>query len=312
MDIRGNDFRIRLTPLIAFSAVLLLISCGEKEPEKKPFGPTGIPAPLRADASVEGGTPVAPGGNAQPNIIGITPQEDIVFTDPDNPDAGIPELENLMAAPKKGPWEDSITLARQEAVREGKPILLWFTDSNKSPMCKALSQELFATAAFGKWAEKNMVRLRVDSSISVDDTGMSLDEKVNRQINMRNFVKTLKKRYKVLGHPTVLVLNPGGEVVWRDTGYKRGEADYFWGLIKQAEAASSHQYKSWRKELEGKGYREWEGHRGKKVFAKLVSYSKGTLILIEPGGERYKTDEMRLSKDDRKWIEEQKALRGIE
>ncbi len=278
-------------PLAVFSLTCLLCSCGKKGPEKKPFGPTGIPAPLRSSASVEDGTAVTPGGNAQADIFGMTPQEDIVFTDPDNPDAGIPELENLMSAPKKGPWEDSITLARQEAAREGKPILIWFTDSNKSPMCKALSQELFATAAFGKWAEKHLVRLRVDSSISVDDTGMSLDEKVNRQTEMRNYVKKLKKRYKVLGHPTLLVLNPGGEVVWRDTGYKRGEADFQWGLIKQAEVASSHQYESWRKDLEGKGYREWEGAKGRKVFAKLVNYSKGTLILIEPGGERYKTDE---------------------
>ncbi len=156
------------------------------------------------------------------------------------------------------------------------------------------------------------MRLRVDSSIKIDDAGMSLDDKVNRQAETRKYVKRLKKQYRVLGHPTLLVLNPGGEVVWRDTGYKRGEADFTWGLIKQARAAAAHQFKTWRKQLTSKGYREWEGQRGRKVFAKLVNYSEGKLILIEPGGERYKTDESRLSKSDQKWVAEQKKLRGIE
>ncbi|WP_411826938.1 thioredoxin fold domain-containing protein [Luteolibacter sp. AS25] len=300
---------------VFFAAGAMLISgCakdGGEEEAKSPFGTSGIPPKLRGSAGA-GGTPIIAGGNARSEPIQITPEEDIVFTDPDNPDAGIPELERLMAAPKKGPWEDSETLARQEAAREGKPILIWFTDSARSPMCKALSQELFATSEFGKWAEDHVVRLRIDTGFEVDDTDLSLDEKITRKTDIANYVKKLKKRYKVLGHPTVLMLNPSGEVLWRDTGYKRGEGDFYWGLIKQAEAASAYQYTSWRKSLEGKGYREWEGKKGKKVFAKLVSYSEGKLILIEPGGERYKTDESKLSKKDRKWIEEQKALRGIE
>lgn len=297
--------------LCASAALLLIASCAKDRNEEKPspFGPTGIPPQLRADTG--GGTAIVPGGNAKRLPINITPQEDIIFTDPDDPDAGIPELENLMAAPKKGPWEESEAIARQTAAREGKPVLIWFTDSARSPMCKALSAELFSTRPFGKWAEKHLVRLRVDSNVSVDDPDISLDDKINRQTEIRNYVKRLKKRYKVLGHPTLLVLNPSGEVIWKDTGYKRGGADFTWGLIKQAEVASSHQYAGWRKSLESKGYREWEGKRGRKVFAKLFSYSEGNLIMIEPGGARYKTHESKLSKDDRKWIENQKALRGI-
>ena len=281
----------------------------QKKKEPKPFGASGIPPQLRGNM---GGTPISPGGNAKPLPINITPQEDIVFTDPDNPDAGIPELETLMAAPKKGPWEESVTIARQTAAREGKPILIWFTDSARSPMCKAISAELFATKDFGKWASKHIIRLRVDSNVSVDDPDLSLGDKINRQTELKNYIKRLKKRYKVLGHPTILMLNASGEVMWKDTGYKRGGADFTWGLIKQAVITSEHQYNEWRKGLESKGYREWKGTSGRKVFAKLVSYSKGTLVLIEPGGERYKTHESRLSRGDKKWIENQKALRGIQ
>jgi thioredoxin-related protein len=293
-------------------AACLLASCSNDAEialdENKP--PPGVGPRIRESA--DGGVRVNPGGNAQPLPRNITPQEEIVFTDPDNPDAGIPELANLMAAPKRGPWEESETIARQTAVREGKPILIWFTDSARSPMCKILGAELFSTPKFESWAADNVVRLRVDANVSADDPDLSLDEKITRETEMKSYVARLKKRYRVLGHPSVLMLNPSGEVIERLRGYKRGDADYFFGLIKQNTIAAQISSEKWRKDLEAKGYRDWRGASGRKVFAKLFSYSKGTLILIEPGGERFRTQEDNLSKDDRKWLDEQKALRGIE
>jgi thioredoxin-related protein len=295
---------------IAFLAGLLLASCGGDRMLnlKEAMPPPGFGPIIRS--SPEGGTPVAPGGNAQPLPNNITASADIAWTGFDG--EGIPELENLMAAPKKGPWEESEAQARQTATREGKPILVWFTDSARSPMCKVLGAELFSTPDFGKWADKHLVRLRIDANVSADDPNLSLDEKITREADMKAYVKQLKKRYRVLGQPSVLLLNPSGEVVARYRGYKRGDADYFWGLIKHGVAVSETANQEWRKGLEAKGYREWEGKRGRKVFAKLVSYSDGKLVLIEPGGERYRTDETSLSGQDRKWIEEQKAMRGIE
>ena len=292
-------------------AGLLLAGCArETEIEQEPGPPPGV-GPTINDAT-PGGTAIIPGGNQSPQAIQITPRDEISWTNPDDPDAGIPELETLMAAPKKGPWEESETIARQTAAREGKPILIWFTDSARSPMCRVLTEELFGRADFGKWAEKNVVRLMIDSNITVDDAGLSMDEKISRESRIKDYVKRLKKRYRILGHPSVLMLNPSGEVMTRYRGYKRGEADFFWGVIKQGVASSEAAYESWRKDLEKKGYREWRGKGGRKILAKLAQYSEGTLILIEPGGERYRTHESSLSKNDRQWIEEQKKLRGIE
>ena len=272
--------------------------------------PPGVGPKIRTPA--ESGVRVNPGGNAQILPLNATPQEEIAYTDPDNPDAGIPMLENLMAVPKRGPWEESETIARQTAAREGKPILIWFTDSARSPICKVLSAELFSTPKFESWAAENVVRLRVDSSVSAVDDDLTLDAKITRETEMRGYVARLKKRYRVLGHPSVLMLNASGEVIEKLRGYKRGDADYFWGLIKQNTIAARISSEKWRKELEAKGYRDWRGGSGRKVFAKLASYSKGTLILIEPGGERFRTQENNLSKEDRKWLADQKALRGIE
>jgi len=294
---------------IALIPVMTLTSCGliggDKEEEKKPnpFGPTGVPPMLRPRSP--GGNVVTPGGNIPGTAPAITPEDELVFTDPDNPDAGIPELSSVLTAPKKGPWEKDETVARRRSYREGKPLLILFTDSMANPMCKAIDQELFARHDFGDWADEKLVRLRVDVNERLEDA--SHDER----IRAKNRATELKKRYKVLGHPSLLVLNPSGEVIGRYRGYSRGQADFTWGQIKHAEIVSTNSNREWRSNLEKKGYREWQDNKGRKVFARLVSYSKGELVLVEPDGFQSKTHENRLSDSDQTWIKQQKDVRGI-
>lgn len=304
-----------LAPVIAMTSCAKLGIGGDKPAdaaEASPFGSTGIPPQLRA-RSQDIGTPVVAGGNAPTSQGGVafTAEEDIVFTDPDNPEASLPELSSLLtAAPKRrGPWEESETIAKQRAAREGKPLLIWFTDTARSPMCKALSQELFSSPEFEQWATERLIRLRIDANLELNDPDLSMDEESTRRADIKTYVTRLKKQYKVLGYPSVLMLNPSGEVIGRYRGYKRGDADYFWGLIKHGEAVSANTHKKWREGLEKKGYREWHDRKGRTVFAKLTSYSKGTLTLIEPDGTRSRTEESKLSKEDRAWIAEQIRLR---
>jgi thioredoxin-related protein len=303
----------------ALPLALCLASCGKLKPKieqpemNSPFGGSGVPPMLRAKDR-DSGTPVTPGGNVLPPDAKFTPEEDIIFTDPDQPDTSLPELSSILAqAPeKRGPWEESETIAKKLAAREGKPLLIWFTDSARSPTCKTLSQELFATPQFEQWAAEKIIRLKVDSNINVKDPDLSLDETQTRQVEIKNHVTRLKKRYKVLGHPSLIILNPSGEVIARPRGYKRGQADYLWGVIKQNEIASAHAHKQWKAKLEKKGYRDWHDRRGRGVFAKLTGYSNGTLTLIEPDGTRSRTKESKLSDEDREWIAEQKRLRGLD
>ena len=281
--------------------------------QPNPRGLSGTPL-IRAKSS-DGGVAVTPGGNvpATPLPSGITPEEDIVYTDPDHPEVGIPELATLLAAPKRGPWEESSTIARQRSAREGKPLLIWFTDSQMSPMCKALSQELFSTNEFGDWATDKLVRLRVDAAnVKNDDPNSSLDDSEAYRLEVKSYYAELKKRYKVMGYPSLIMLNPSGEVVGQYRGYKRGGSQFLWGQLKHSEAVSSESYKSWRTGLEKKGYREWQDRKERKVFARLISYSKGTLIFIEPDGTRSRTQEVNLSDKDRGWISEQKKLRKLQ
>lgn len=310
----------RLRPWI-LGASVILSSCGlvglgkikapEKPPEK-PFGETGIPPSLRRNGS-DSGSPIAAGGNITAKITPqqITPEEDIVYTDPDNPEAGVPELATLLSETKRGPWEESETIAKSRSAREGKPLLIWFTDSQSSPMCKALSQELFSTNDFGNWATEKLVRLKIDSAAVIKDENLDLGSKEDRRSRVMSYNKALKARYKVLGYPSLIMLSPSGEVLGRYRGYKRGEAELFWGQLKHAEAVSAHSYQEWRSSLEKRNYREWQDRKGRKVFAKLTSYAKGKLTFIEPDGTRSQTQETLLSDADQSWISEQKKLRNL-
>ncbi|MBK1881061.1 hypothetical protein JIN85_01465 [Luteolibacter pohnpeiensis] len=297
------------------------------DPEKKkdedaaPFGMAGVPKSLykAEDPSSSQtdimGNPVAADGSAinLKNLSSvITPEKDIAFTDPYNPYAELPELSSVMAEGPKSPWELSETDAKSKAMREGKPLLIWFSDSS-SPMDKAISEELFSRFDFGDWANENMVRLKIDANLKgVRKEAKSMSEGESLYTRRGNYVERLEKQYNIMGHPSFVMLNPSGEVINRYRGYKRGDADYFWGSLKQNVVASNKTYAEWRKGLEKNGYRDWTGHRGRTIFAKLKAYSKGQLVLIEPDGNMLKTKETNLSADDRDWINELKRKRGIQ
>ena len=292
---------------------LCLTACGNKSGAPKPrtaaFGGTGVPPQLTAGRQSE--SPA--GAGSQPGQVDLTPEEEIFFTDPDNPEGSLPELSAVLtAAPeRREPWQRSETLARRLAAREGKPLLIWFTDSARSPMCKALAQELFNDPEFNVWATEKIIRLKVDANVVVDEADISLGEKETLLVDRRNHVQQLRKRYKVLGNPMLVMCSPDGKVLGRYRGYQRGQADYYWGLIRQGEVAASVSHKAWRDGLEKKGYRDWQDRQGRRVFAKLVSYSGGNLILIEPDGTRCRTLVSKLSDGDREWIAEQKRMRGL-
>ena len=304
---------------VCVAGAVFLSSCGmfggkQRTIETGPSIPPSIPGAVVPQMRSAGGGAAGTGaGELSAANVSLTPEEEIVFTDPDNPDAEIPELASALAAApprRKGPWEDSETIARKRSLREGKPLLIWFTDSQKSPLCRVLAQELFNRPDFNEWAEQHVVRMRVDAHPQVNDDSLTMDEKQNKLVDIGHYVKRLKKQYKIIGHPNLVLVHPDGSVVGRYRGYRKGDAMFTWGLLKQGEAAFQHSYKSWRENLEKSGYRVWTDVRGRTVFAKLVRYSQGTLILIEPDGTRCKTHEKRLSSEDRIWIDGQKAARG--
>jgi len=324
-----NAFECGLHPIATRLALVAglaaLVSCGAKIDMPEPEGPVIV----FGDGEDKGSGLAPPGtGEKLPDVSppvealptqstaktpheGFTPEEDIQFTNPDDPDSSLPALSSILTDPsnRRGPWERSLQIAKRIAAREGKPVLIWFTDSARSPKCKALNEELFSNAKFQQWASENIIRLKIDESESLDDPDKSLGEIETMRVDVKNYIKALKKQYKILGYPSMILLSPSAEVLGRYRGYNRGESDFTWGLIRQGVAASADTYRTWRASLEKKGYREWHDRKGRSVLAKLINYHEGTLILIEPDGARSKTHERELSTEDRQWLEEQKKLR---
>ena len=308
---------LRLLPLPA----VLLASCGiagslRSSSDREPVpdhGPTGIPPEMRARATVEPGTRVTPGGNLQnPKSIQLTPLDDLVFTGDAQSAEDVEELTKVLAAAKSDPaWENSEAVARVRSVREGKPLLIWFTNSARSPLCKVLERELFTNPEFESWAGEHLVRLKVDAVFVSRGTTMSFDEADEKAYAVKVQAEALKKRYRVMGFPALVVLKPGGEVLGHIRGYQSGEATLVWGRLKHMASVASQGYRQWRANLEAKGYREWKNPAGRSIFAKLASYKEGDILLIDPDGARFRTHESKLSKEDQAWIEEQKTLRGI-
>lgn len=283
---------------------------GQGVPEVPPQFRRQDPAALTR-VTLDGAPPV--GGAVDQGVVfptGVTPDEDIVWTDPDNPDAPLPGLEETLssAGSQRGPWEVSHTEARRAAVRQGKPLLIWFTDTKRSPTCQTLSRELFSTPDFDAWANGNVVRLRLDYNVS--GAGGGYDDKMDDRLRKKAYLESLKKRYNAGGFPTVLVMAPDGTVTGRYRGYRRGAPDFYWGRLKNAVRTAVEQQEDWLERMTKKGYRTWTDRKGRTLFAKLLRYyESGEMILVEPDGRRLRAKEKSLSDADRRWIAGERAKR---
>ncbi len=301
--------------VIVFVALLAVVGCSalrtapkKDEPAPSPFGPTGIPPALRGDAAtpkvtLEGGQPASEVGVA---LASHPSAENIMWTNPDDDGEQLPELQRLLAEPTREPWEKNEEAAKQRAMREGKCLMIWFTDSVRSPMCKALSEELFGRKEFGEWAKQNVVRFIVDLQVT-----QASGEKLGDAVDAAKQATDLKKRYKALGTPVVVMLSPLGETLAQYRGYKHGDHENFWGKLKYSVQVGNNQYTEWAKKMEQRGFRSWADRTGRKVLAKLLSYRQGRLLLTEPDGNRFVTDETKLSDADQAWVLAERKKRGL-
>ena len=236
-------------------------------------------------------------------------EEDLMWTDPDNPEKSMEGMEEVMVDKgREGPWFVSYSKARRAAMRSGKPILVWFTDTQFSPLCRSLDSEVFSKGAFSEWAKGAIVRLRLDFNVKGVSGGQgqsAMDDKIRKE----NYLEELKRRYKVQGFPTVLLLTPDGKVAARYRGYRKSYFDFYEGRLRNDTGKAVDLHGEWRQSMAGRGYREWTDQEGRKVFAKLTRYKSGQLILVEPDGRNIRAKESRLSDGDRAWIASERAKR---
>lgn len=118
-------------------------------------------------------------------------------------------------------WTQDYDQALAEAKKTGKVLLIAFSGSDWCPWCMKLDNEVFQKPAFRAYAEKHLVLMLADFPKK-----KSLPPAIQEQ-NMQ-----LAKRFEIEGFPTVVLLNPKGELIAK-TGYRPGGAKAYVEHLKE-------------------------------------------------------------------------------
>ena len=109
-------------------------------------------------------------------------------------------------------WESNLETALQKAKQENKAVLVNFTGSDWCVWCKRLSSEVFTQSEFEKYAEDNLVLVKID-----------FPQRIEQSTETKMYNNQLAQRFGVEGFPTILLFNSQGKMVLQ-TGYQPGGA----------------------------------------------------------------------------------------
>ena len=94
-------------------------------------------------------------------------------------------------------WYTDVGKASEFAMKEKKPLLMFFTGSDWCGWCIRLQKEVFQTSEFKKWALENVVLVELD-----------FPKRTPQSDNIRAQNQQLQRMFKVRGYPTIWFVNP--------------------------------------------------------------------------------------------------------
>lgn len=94
-------------------------------------------------------------------------------------------------------WETNLNKAADQAMKENKPLLLFFTGSDWCGWCIRLQKEVLKTPEFADWAQKNVVLVELD---------FPRRSQLPADIQQQN--AQLQQVLEVRGYPTVWLVTP--------------------------------------------------------------------------------------------------------
>lgn len=122
-------------------------------------------------------------------------------------------------------WLTDFNKAETQAKLSHKCILLNFTGSDWCGWCLKLDREVLNTDEFKKYADTNLICVKLDFPRNI----IQSDE-----LKAQN--QELARRYGIEGYPTILILNPSGELLATEGYQEGGVAKYLKkieGIIKE-------------------------------------------------------------------------------
>lgn len=119
-------------------------------------------------------------------------------------------------------WLTDAEAAMAKARNEDKLLVMNFTGSDWCIWCKRLDGEVFSKEDFSKYADENLVLLKLD-----------FPRKGNQSDAEKAQNEALAEKYEIRGFPTVVVLNPDGSKAGQ-LGYVRGGPDAWLAALQSA------------------------------------------------------------------------------
>lgn len=212
--------------------------------------------------------------------------EELIWTNPDDPNAEIPGLTQAFENKRSGyGWQNDLNKAIAMARRQELPLIVWFHDSVISPMSKALGEAYLDTPEFSAWCRDRVIRVRLDSGASLDEATAHNAKYSYGRIN------ALQRRYGLKKKPAVAIITPSGKIVARLDGFDGYLSPYI-NELKDGVARAEKVYAEYKQGFVQRGFREWHARRGgAKVFAKVMRVDEEARVvyLKETGGRVTRT-----------------------
>lgn len=117
-------------------------------------------------------------------------------------------------------WHTDVNKASELAIRNKKPLMLFFTGSDWCGWCIRLQTEVFKTPAFVKWASENVTLVELD---------FPRRKQLAPELAQQN--RNLEQMFAIRGYPTVWFVTPAlvdGKMNFNrlgSTGYVAGGPD---------------------------------------------------------------------------------------
>ena len=220
-------------------------------------------------------------------------------------------------------WETDFEKASANAKASNRYMLLDFSGSDWCGWCVRLEEEVFSEKEFEKYAKENLICVLLDFP-----RGRPLKKKLAKQN------EELKNKYNIRGFPSVLILSPSGEKIFK-TGYKKGGPEKYVEqldtiismhrtknnipaptAIKKNNSSSINSIKltsptirkpTRPKKLVASNSRElrmWKARNGASIKASIIE-EKGTLVILKKeDGSIVKIPKRNLSTEDQTHIKE--------
>jgi thiol:disulfide interchange protein len=129
----------------------------------------------------------------------------------------------FQAGAQEDGWLTNLPQALAKAKAEHKVVLMDFTGSDWCPPCKALHKNVLTSAEFTSYAGTNLVLMLVDFPNHKPQTD-----------DLKKANGALQEKYGIEGYPTVVVLDPGGKVLYKNVGYSGEDTKTFIAAVEKA------------------------------------------------------------------------------